>query len=138
MHRGPFWIRRVTFGTLTTCYPDKYRFPVMQISQAIRCTWSPQYSNEMLQQPLRSFKPYILHTISSSIRRTATRKYPFPMATLSTASTQNEAVSTQDVLTRIVPRPVQVSPFVYFSLGCILWTWHLIDYSRAKLFYNPL
>ncbi|KAM3306080.1 putative N-succinyldiaminopimelate aminotransferase DapC [Capsicum chacoense] len=89
--------------------PDKYRFPVMQISQAISCTWSPQYSNEMLQQPLRSFKPYILHTISSSSRRTATRKYPFPMATLSTASTQTEAVSTQDVSTRIVPRPVQVA-----------------------------
>lgn len=86
---------------------NKYGFSVMLISQAIRCTWTPHYSNEMLQQPLRSFKPYILRTI--------TRKYTFPMATLSTVSTQNdEAVSTQDESTQIVPKPIQVTPFVYF------------------------
>ncbi|XP_006351874.1 probable N-succinyldiaminopimelate aminotransferase DapC [Solanum tuberosum] len=75
----------------------------MRISQAIRCTWTPHYSNEMLPQPLKSFKPYILRTFSTSI----SRKYPSPMAT---ASTQiDEAVSTQDKSTQIVPKPIQVA-----------------------------
>lgn len=68
----------------------------MRISQAIRCTWTPQYSNEMLHQPLKSFKPYILRTFSTSI----SRKYPSPMAT---ASTQiDEAVSTKDKSTQTI------------------------------------
>jgi len=71
----------------------------------------------MLPQPLKSFKPYILRTFSTSI----SRKYPSPMAT---ASTQiDEAVSTQDKSTQIVPKPIQVTPFGFF----FFCTWHLID-----------